>query len=262
MSKKISIGIIVAVIIAFILGGRFFPWGDYGTLFSRQGAPANLVSAPQGTLSMYVVASKDTSNPLYKTSIEYPQFSGEDLLNKSISDVVNGKIKEFKSNSEENWKARQDTTPAGEPVPSIPSSAPFYFSQTWQPKQLNRQYASFIIRCNSFIGGANEVQDIMAFNYDFEAKKIISLPDIFPGVSNYLGQISTLAREQLSNSLNATGDTHFPTDMLGSGTAPTLENFQNFVFDDDIVEFYFPKYQVAPGVYGEQHVAMPRAAIR
>ena len=257
---------IAVAVIAFALGTMFSSPKKQEALPVPQTGIAVSPSAPKDTLPVYIVATKDASNPLYRISVEYPQFSNEPFtdgsLNKSISGAVNGKMNEFKSTSEENWKARQDTLPAGSAALEIPKPAPFYFTESWQAKQLNSHFASFILRFDSFEGGANEQQEIVAFNYDFMKKKIVSLGDLFPGVSDYLQQISRFARVQLSGSLNASGGGDFPADMLSEGTAPTPENFQNFIFDDDVVEFYFPKYQVAPGVYGEQHVATPRGIIR
>jgi Protein of unknown function (DUF3298)/Deacetylase PdaC len=259
---KFVVAAILVGVIGFILGERFSPQRQTSEAGQTASTVLTPTSSPADSLAMYIIASKDVSNPLYRISVEYSQFSGEESLDKSISDAVNSKINEFKSSAKENWKAREDTTPAGVAKPNIPSPAPFYFSQTWQPKQLNRHYASFLMRFNSFAGGANERQEIMAFNYDLGAKKSVSLSDIFSNVPNYLQQISQLAKEQLSESLNVSGTGDFPVDILDGGTSPTPENFQNFVFDDDTVEFFFPKYQVAPGVYGEQHVAIPRTAIR
>ena len=51
-------------------------------------------------------------------------------------------------------------------------------------------------------------------------------------------------------------------DWVESGTAPTPENFDNFLFRDDAtVLIMFDKYQVAAGVQGVVEVVLPVGAI-
>ena len=256
----VSIAVIIMAV-AFFLGMRFSA-GENG----NGKTPESRSSASAGggdTLPMSVTAVRDSSNPLYRITLEYPEFpSAPDVFNASLRDVVNSKLAQFKQDTEDNWKARQDTTPAGSPKPELPNPTPYFFNVSWQPKQLNPHYISFLVRFSSFIGGANERQELAAFNYDLTARRDIALADLFPGQADYLASISKYARQQLADALNTSSNGQVASDMLNEGTAPTVENFQNFIFDDDVIEFYFPKYQVAPGVFGEQHVVFLRPAAR
>lgn len=211
---------------------------------------------------MSVVSVKDSSNKLYTTDAEYPQFADASAsFNAEIADFVNGNIAEFKKVSAENWQARQDTLPPGEPKQEFPDR-PFYFDSNWEPEQLNGNEISFIVRFAAYVGGANENQNLKAFNYYMANRREVSLVDIFPNVPDYLQKVSGIVRSSLSAQLDAASNGHVQVDMLNQGTEPTLDNFSNFVFNDTVVTFYFPKYQVAPGVFGEQYVPVLRASVK
>lgn len=212
-------------------------------------------------LGASVVSVKENTK-LYTVDAEYPQFAGvSGSFNKSIADFAEGNISDFKGASAENWQARQNTMPAGEPKQEFPDQ-PFYFTLSWEPEQLNKTYVSFIARFAEYVGGANEIQNLKAFNYDLKNQKEVALADLFPGVPDYLDNISNIVRADLISELGAASDGHTPTEMINQGTEPVLENFSNFVFNDQTVIFYFPKYQVAPGVFGEQNVPVQRTSVK
>jgi hypothetical protein len=252
MNKKAIVLLVIALFIVFMLG----------YLFGGQKQPntANTPS-PDGTaLSVSVVANHDASAPLYKLSIEYPQFpSAPADFNASIKNFVDSQLTEFKQTIQENWDARQATRPSGTPA-NVPSQI-YYFDVSWEVAQMNPHYISFILRKAAFEGGANENQDIATFDYDLTKKAPVSAADFFPPKTDYLSTVSKLAREQLKNSLESASPGYNAGQMLVDGTTPTADNFKNFTFTDDVVTFYFPKYQVAPGAFGEQRVIFTRTAL-
>ncbi len=255
-----AILLVLALLVGIAVG--HFAW------MSRTSVHGNLVpvvataSTSTTSLALNVVSVHDTSNPLYRIDVEYPEISAAPVeWNASIKTFIDGKIAEFEKNSNDNWKARQDTAPANAPVPA-PQGEPFYLKISWSPEQLNAHYLSFIIRLEAFEGGANERQELWTWNYDLEQHRDISLGDLFPNVPDYLTKIAKLSHDELLPQLQIASDDNASQDMLNAGTAPTAENFQNFLFNDQIVTIYFPKYQVAPGVFGEQHVIIPRGSIQ
>lgn len=253
MNKKMAIGMATIGIGAFLLG----------VIVAPQKLNAPVATETQNTNSMRIVAVRDNTNQLYTIAIEYPQFDGaSDAFNREISGWVDAMLSDFKKNSEDNWKGRQDTAPPGQKKEQFPSS-PFTFAITWESKQINPSAISIIVRMDSYDGGANGRQELKTFNYDGVNKKDVSLADLFPKNAGYLGKVSKYAHDRLVEDLASSGDGS--GDILGSmisdGTAPTEGNFSNFMFNDDVIDFYFPKYQVAPGVYGEQHIIMPRKGI-
>ncbi len=206
-------------------------------------------------LPVTITEKHETSSTSPDISYEYPQFPtlSEDF-NASISAAVNDRIAEFKKDITGNEAARKATS---DPKTYIPMST-YSFLALWQPAQTNSRYVSFIIRFESYTGGANENQDLQTFNYDVTGGKPVSLADLFPGNQNYLSTISKTAREQLTNSLRMSSPGYDASVQLNPGTEPTLENFKNFTFIDPAITFYFPKYQVAPGAFGEQKAIIQR----
>lgn len=256
MAKRTILTVVVAAAI-FLLG----MWaGQSGVMRSTLSGGGNNASSTESSFPLTVVAIHDASNPLYTVSAEYPQFpETSDDFNGAIKAFVDTHLATFRSNAEENWTARQATRPSGTP-PATPSQD-FYFNVSWEQAQLNPRYISIIVRKDSYEGGANESQDIATFNYDVAKHASIALADLFPRTPDYLTTLSEASREQLAGTLEMMMPGHVPTDMINEGTAPTLDNFKNFTFTDDVITVYFPKYQVAPGVAGEQRVMIGRAGL-
>lgn len=127
---------------------------------------------------------------------------------------------------------------------------------------MNSSHVSFAERYDSFVGGANEDEDMQTFNYDVAAKHDISLGDLFPGVSDYLNKVSTVARQQLTASLQQSSGGDISTDMLDQGTAPLPENFSDFTFTDYQIDLYFPKCAVAACSFGEQQATIPVGSVK
>ncbi len=251
MNRKIvsALGMVVA---AFLLG-------VLATLAWRGGSALPSASKnASSSLPMSIVSVHDTSSKMWTLSIEYPQFSFVPaLLNKEISDAVNAHLADFEKNSQENWRARQATAPTGTPIEPFPPS-PFDFIVTWEPAQINAQYISIIVRFSFFDGGASGVDELQTFNYDVAGGKDMTLGDLFASTPTYLEKISQLSRQQLTATLDAASQGHVQTQMLDEGTAPTADNFKNFTFTNYQVAVYFPRYQVAPGSFGEQQITLPR----
>lgn len=229
-------------------------------LFAIFVARPHLVTAPEQThiIPLSIESIKETSSTTPSVSIEYPQFTGLDKFNKTIRDAVLGRLANFRKEASENSAARLATA---DPKANIPDNA-YSFITTWQIGQINNHYISFIIRFDSFVGGANDIQEVQTFNYDLIGQKIINLGDLFQNDSKYLATLSTQIRAQLTNTLKSEANGDIETDMLNSGTEPLAENFQNFTFNDYSITFYFPKYAVAPGSFGEQQVVIPKSAVQ
>ncbi len=252
MNKRIlsALGLVVA---AFLLGVL--------TVIGWRGTTSPSPSVLQNgfvSLPVNIISTHDTSSKLWTLSIEYPQFAfAPASFNKEISSAVDAHLADFKKNAQDNWALRQATTPTGTPVEQFPSS-PFDFIVTWEPAQINAHYISFILRFSSYQGGASGVDELQTFNYDLVAKKDLTFADLFAGTPDYLQKVSQVSRQQLTSNLETASQGHVQTDMLDSGTAPTANNFKNFTFTDYSITIYFPRYQVAPGAFGEQSVILSR----
>lgn len=223
--------------------------------------PAQKVIAPEAGIPMSVISIEDaSSSQLYRIEGSYPQFGNvSSSFNAAIANYVETNLVQFENDSVANLQARLATMPSGTTNPLPPQS--FSFIASWQPAQITDQYISIIVRLDYFNGGANETSLLQTFNYDVADGKMMTLTDVFPGVSNYLQQISGIAIQQLTSSENNSSDGNAALDMIQQGANPTVANYANFTFNDDVVTIYFPKYQVAPGSFGEQQATIVRSTI-
>ncbi|MCL5090846.1 MAG: DUF3298 and DUF4163 domain-containing protein [Patescibacteria group bacterium] len=197
---------------------------------------------------------------LYTVQAEYPLFENAPRqINQEIEAYVNNKITDFKKSVADNWQIRKNNPLPGEKIADFPES-PWPFTLTWTFQRLTPEFISLALETSEFIGGANEVEEIFTYNYDLKSKKKIALEDLFPGNPDYLKKVSDFAKDDLISQFkgHCLGKANIPADMITSGTTPKLENFSHFTFDQNSITFYFPKYQVAPGVEGEQKVVMGR----
>lgn len=241
------------------------------TLFAPKAvnAPKTTVatSTPATTTTVKTVSVKATIETIHEVSsstpmvtVEYPQFSAlPDSFNESIATDTLSRLAQFRSDVNDNQTARDAT--ADHDDASIPLSA-YSFDASWQSGQVNDRYVSFIERYDIYSGGANEDQEIQAFNYDVVNHKVMTLADLFPKSPDYLTQISKIAQADLDSALDKASNGNAPTDMIAMGTSPDPDNFLDFTFTDSVVNIYFSKYAVAPGSFGEQHVIIARSSIK
>ncbi len=209
-------------------------------------------NTPQGSvvIPISIVTFKQDSTSTPSISYEYPQFPSLPTdLNEAISSSTLSRVAEFKGDVTDNYAARNATAIKAEA--GIPLNV-YSFISSWQPAQINSRFISLIIRYDSYTGGANGNQDLQTFNYDVANNRMVTLADLFTDMPDYLAYISTTTREQLRRSEAEASPGYVPGQMFLDGTGPTLGNFTNFTFTDNIVTFYFPKYGVAPGSFGEQ----------
>jgi hypothetical protein len=104
-------------------------------------------------------------------------------------------------------------------------------------------------------GAAHPNAYTIVINYDRAQKHEIKLADLFPGKPEYLTTVSTLAIKDLKKQF-AEKDIHFE-DYAVEGSAPTVENYQNFLIKDEALLIIFDPYQVGPWAIGIQEVTIP-----
>ncbi|HUX12230.1 MAG TPA: DUF3298 domain-containing protein [Spirochaetia bacterium] len=208
---------------------------------------------------MSIVSIVETASTSPTVTVEYPQFPKlPAALNSAVASATMTRLADFRRSAAETMKARAAT---GDSAAVIPDSA-YYFIASWQPSQVNPRYVSFIERYSSYAGGANGNEQLKTFNYDIARRRFVTLSDLFPDAPDYLGEIATMARSQLASSMNFASAGHVPLSMMDAGTAPDRTNFKNFTFTNELVTIYFPKYAVAPGSFGEQHLVIRRRSVK
>jgi hypothetical protein len=221
----------------------------------RGGSQEDFIGNINPGVTMYGVSVAVPANNFYRITGNYPQVMGLPEFNTRIEQFVVPSLEEFKKSAKVNFDARQATAPAGAVKSEFPDK-PFDFSVQWEAAQTNLDYISLIVRVDYFNGGANFISQLKTFNYNVKERRNVALADFFSSDPDYLQKISSYSRKQLAQTL-AAGQIKADDPILLAGTEPKIENFQNFTFNESFITFYWSKYGVAPGSFGEQTVFLP-----
>ncbi len=251
--------ILVAVAIALVVANK----KPAEAPMENQGVPTELpVNNNPVTMQPEMISVTEDSY-LLGISGFYPKFSQADQsFNKKIADFVTSGVTEFKKEASADYQARLET--GGDDFKKQFESGDMY---TYQIKtdlvQSNNDFISMTITIAGFSGGAHGYEVTTSFNYDVKNKKEITLDYFYPNNTNYLKIISDASRIQLTQKLTKASEQSlldgFTKEMMMDGTDPLKPiNFQTFTFTKDNLTIYFGQYQVAPYVYGQQSVDIPR----
>lgn len=193
----------------------------------------------------------------------YPKFPQTDsVFNKKIADFITSGITDFKKEVNDNYQARLETG-GDESQKEFTNGGQFTYQIKTEIIQSNNQFISVLIHIAGYSGGAHGYATTTSFNYDVKNKSEITLASLFPNDKNYLKTISDSARTQLTEKLikaseQSTLDENMQSMLLDGTDSKNEMNFQVFTFTNDVVTIYFGQYQVAPYVYGEQSINIPR----
>ncbi len=228
--------LILASLIALVLG-----WTASALLSREEGVRIQVVSLNSRTAFADI-------------AIEYPQFP-------ELSRELNDSIKSFADDALKNFTDALEETEGRMPRTGD-DPAPYYLAVTWQPSRVSEDTLSFVLRGSSFSGGAHGSNKLMTFSWNPDQDVPITLDDVFTAVPGYREKISAYARAELLRDMAQEG-ADVNRDMLEEGTEPTADNFSRFTIEPfGMIRFYFPEYQVAPYVFGEQQVLMPVSFVR
>ena len=108
-----------------------------------------------------------------------------------------------------------------------------------------------------YTGGAHPNNWPVTWVFDMTDGRVLDLDDIFISKRDALIELAQIVREVLAKTL---GDMHV-SEMLDSGTGPTVKNYDDFILNEDGVVFFFAPYQVAPYAAGQQVVTIPYARL-
>lgn len=248
MKNKIILILVSGIIVLAALSAVLY-WRSAQLAAEKNNQSCFLPSQANGVRMS--VASVSQSDGFYNIQAEYPQFDAADpAFNQKIAGLINSELANFKKEAKDNFDARNETMPAGQPVLQNPEQ-PFDFIAVWTPAQFGPRYLSFMIDIYYFSGGAHGIDQIFAFNYDLENKKEITIDD-FLGSADNLNKLAAMAQEQVTTQLQSNGlqSNDSLTQMIQDGTKPVLENYRNFTFGYGKLAIYFEQYQAAPGSAG------------
>lgn len=215
-----------------------------------------LFRSDPSTISVTVHTVTEKSS-LYDISVEYPSFSRvSSAFNAEIKKTTEDALTTFKTAALETEKSRK--SPSGKGMPKYQYS----FITRWMPEELSPHMVSVVLSVSYFTGGAHGSEDIYTFTYDPIQKREVTLDTIFGTAPNYLNRISNYVLSDLKDQLKIASGGSVDMAMIQEGTTPTEEHFSRFSLGpNNTITFYFPAYQVAPYVFGEQKVTMPLSFI-
>lgn len=192
---------------------------------------------------------------LYSIIGAYPQFiQADQSFNEKISNVFTNHINDFKKSADENYQDHLKIEGEAFKAEFEKGDRGYNFSISTSVIQSNDAFISVIVREEGYTGGAHPFHTVLTFNYDVKNHKELSLTDFIT-----LKEVSDISRKDLRDQFTKKGDAGTFEMFAIDGTDPLRpENFQNFTVTPSAVVIYFNEYQVAPYVYGEMSVMIPR----
>lgn len=215
------------------------------TATSASAAPvATEIPLSQRVMLTFISFKEEGQAPVYVISAQTPMFADvEDArvqdFNKAVSELVQHEIGYFRKN-----------VLAQMPTHSITSGSSFdaryvvifQGGDLWSLKFDFSGYAD---------GAAHPYHYSLTLNYDLEQGKKLSIEELFPTESDFLGALSRYCIAELSKR-----DIGFYGGFQ-QGAEPTPENYRNWNITSSGIMITFDEYQVAPYVAGPQTVTMP-----
>lgn len=240
----ISFAAVVFGLVGYLFGGIY----GFQQVAVPQISTQNSTGLAPDVYDMRIV-SAETKSEVARIRYEYPQFkNASSSFNGRIAGFIEQTKKEFESAVQENYKARLETASDAEKLEIERGSIPLgEYIATWKSVQHSENIISLVVDVYAFSGGANGSQSIGTFNYDLLAKKEITLAGLFQEDSNYLNKISRLVESKARQEIQNRGG----GELFKEGLAATEGNYELFTVEREGVRFYFPKYAITAGAFGD-----------
>ena len=150
-----------------------------------------------------------------------------------VTEQVKQKIEIFVEEEKEKFLASiQDATVQKDITYTLDISYENYSSEN---------YEAFLFFTTVYTGGAHPNTTLWTVNYDKKEQKFVSIDTLINKEKDFLKKVSKSIQGDLLINPKAVNSA-----MLFAGTYPSKENFQNVIFTEKNLLFFFPPYQVAP----------------
>lgn len=181
----------------------------------------------------------------YTIDAVYPQVK-DDVITGYFKNFVDSAIASFKDDT--SWAA-------GDGANAAPAEAGALSLDIKYTEQKSAAADNYVFSITTYTGGAHGLQATKTFSFSPTGQQIM-LAALFKNGITGLKTIAPYVRQTLAQQPGA------DTQMINDGTAPTADNFQNFVITDDGLTFIFDPYQVAPYAAGTQTVKVPLSVFK
>ena len=179
---------------------------------------------------------------VYMIEVRYPEIPKAGAFNRAVHDAVDPVVKRFQS---------QDVA---EGLPEGAASGTLRSRYT--AVSLRSGIISVLLDWSEYDpGAAHPWSAQVSVNYDSRAGRVLGLRDLFLPGSDSVRRLSELAIADLMKREYAVED------MVRQGAGPVESNFKVFTLTETALVLYFPQYQVAPGVVGNEKVEIPLATL-
>lgn len=119
-----------------------------------------------------------------------------------------------------------------------------------------------------YSGAAHPLTQRVVLNFVKETGQLIRLEDVFSkeSIDDALSTVSSVVKPKIVERLNAMiqenkGEGSGADSFEETGADPKSENYQVFYIHSDRIEWVFGQYQVAPYVFGEIKISVPKSSI-
>jgi hypothetical protein len=182
--------------------------------------------------------------PVYTISAQTPKLTGSDdpraqAFNRGVEEIVLQEVGYFR----ENVLAQMPVQPL-----TVGSSFDAQYTVVFQQGHL---WSLKFVFSGYADGAAHPYQYSSTFNFDLERGEELSLEELFPPDSDFLGVISRYCIAELSKR-----DIGFYGGFQ-QGAEPSPENYRNWNITPEGLSITFDEYQVAPYAVGPQIILVP-----
>ncbi len=201
-------------------------------------------------------------------AIEEIEHEGRSLLRVSYpvteQDAINARMEAVTQEFIDEWRTMATETEASyqkykEETGREAATFVTHYRQHFDVSIANQNVIFFDIVRGINTGGTG-ISYVVGYIFDRRTGAELTINDLFVD-SSYLVRLSALTREVLEERI-ATEELASDPEWVESGTAPTAENFDNILLQEDrTILVRFDKYQVAAGVEGVVDVVLPLSAI-
>lgn len=185
----------------------------------------------------------------------YPQLASEtshegvDSFNELALQIVTSEIAEFRNLVKENAAIQKKMDKK-----TITNNLYIDYNTSYL-KPLKDHIISIRFSIQGFVAGnKHPYHKYITLNYNLDKNQRIELTDLFVPGSNYLNTLSEYSYNILQKRLP-------DKSRIGSGAAPTNENFMAWNIKPDGILITFSGAQVAPSIFGAQTIFIPYSAL-
>lgn len=198
------------------------------------------------------------------TSIHITKPVVSNLGNKSVTDAVNNQISDIFDDIKKSFLSETSgvDTFSNETKHQLVVTGSAPFASTDKVFYVDVEIYSY------YSGAAHPLTQRVVLNFVKETGQIIRLEDIFSkeSLDDGLSIVSSVVKPKIVEHLSVMirenkGEGSGADAFEETGADPKLENYQVFYIHSDRIEWVFGQYQVAPYVFGEIKIAVPKISI-